>query len=87
MLYAETLLEVFFKPHRRIITAVVSRFAVEWLKIKNEEGERNGNERLNGLGRRLLSTLCPCPSALATVRPGYASALSVDGVALLCGEQ
>jgi hypothetical protein len=63
------------KLPRRIDTAGCRSLLRDGPTINNKEAERNGNERLNVLRRRLPSTLCPCPSALATVRPRHAAAL------------
>src|SRR5208283_815807 len=66
----KTLNEDNFKPPRRIDAAKCHCSLKDGSTIKKEEGKRNRKERLDGLSRRLPSTLCPCSTAQATVRPG-----------------
>jgi hypothetical protein len=90
----KTLNEDNFKPLRRIDAAGCRSSLKDGSTIKKEEGKRNRKERLDGLSRRLPSTLCPCWTAQATVRPGYAAHLSAYGPvqvvsfvdAILCDE-
>src|SRR5208337_1298499 len=66
----KTLNEDKFNPPRRIDAAKCHCSLKDGSTIKKEEGKRNRKERLDGLSRRLPSTLCPCSTAQATVRPG-----------------
>src|SRR5437762_8806607 len=63
------------KPPRRIDTAGCRSSLTDGSTINKEEARRNRKERQDGLSRRVLSTLCPCWTALATVRPGHATEL------------
>src|SRR6266478_587845 len=63
------------KPPRRIDTAGCRSSLKDGPTINKEEAKRNRKERRDGLSRRVLSTLCPCSTAPATVRPGHAAAL------------
>src|SRR5204863_7512985 len=63
------------KPPRRIDTAECRSSLQDGPTINKEEAKRNRKERRDGLSRRVLSTLCPGWTALATVCPGHATAL------------
>src|SRR6266576_4267045 len=63
------------KPTRRIDTAGCRSSLTDGSTINKEEAKRNRKERQDGLSRRVLSTLCPCWTALATVRPEHATEL------------
>jgi len=63
------------KPPRRIDTAGCRSSLTDGSTINKEEAKRNRKERQDGLSRRVLSTLCPCWTALATVRPEHATEL------------
>ncbi len=63
------------KPPRRIDTAGCRSSLTDGPTINKEEAKRNRKERRDGLSRRVLSTLCPGWTALATVCPGHATAL------------
>ena len=63
------------KPPRRIDTAGCRSSLKDGPTINKEEAKRNRKERRDGLSRRVLSTLCPGWTALATVCPGHATAL------------
>src|SRR5437762_3145209 len=63
------------KPPRRIDTAGCRSSLKDGSTINKEEAKRNRKERQDGLSRRVLSTLCPCWTALATVRPEHATEL------------
>src|SRR5439155_4084264 len=63
------------KPPRRIDTAGYRSSLKDGPTINKEEAKRNRKERRDGLSRRVLSTLCPGWTALATVCPGHATAL------------
>ena len=69
------------KPPRRIDTAGCRSSLKDGPTINKEEAKRNRKERRDGLSRRVLSTLCPGWTALATVCPGHATALAVGPVA------
>src|SRR5437879_13831183 len=64
------------KPPRRIDTAGCRSSLTDGSTINKEEAKRNRKERQDGLSRRVLSTLCPCWTALATVRPEHATELA-----------
>src|SRR5438270_12287639 len=64
------------KPPRRIDTAGCRSSLKDGSTINKEEAKRNRKERRDGPSRRVLSTLCPCWTALATVRPGHATELA-----------
>ena len=66
------------KPPRRIDTAGCRSSLTDGSTINKEEAKRNRKERQDGLSRRVLSTLCPCWTALATVRPGHATELTME---------
>ena len=66
------------KPPRRIDTAGCRSSLKDGSTINKEEAKRNRKERRDGPSRRVLSTLCPCWTALATVRPGHATELALQ---------
>ena len=63
------------KPPRRIDTAGCRSSLKDGSTINKEEAKRNRKESQDGLSRRVLSTLRPGWTALATVRPGHATEL------------
>src|SRR5437762_842860 len=73
------------KPPRRIDTAGCRSSLTDGSTINKEEAKRNRKERQDGLSRRVLSTLCPCWTALATVRPEHATELVKRGASVACG--
>ena len=65
------------KLPRRIDTAGCRSSLKDGSTINKEQAKRNRKVRLDGISHRLRSTLCPCWTALATVRPGHAAALII----------
>jgi len=63
------------KLPRRIDTAGCRSSLKDGSTISKEDAKRNRKERRDGLSRRVLSTLCPGWTALATVCPGHAAEL------------
>ena len=73
------------KPPCRIDTVGCRCSLRDGSTINMEEAKRNRKERLDGLSRRLPSTLCLRWTALATVRPGDAAALVSEALCFRLG--